>query len=180
MSLKDYLPSYYHDITEMMSLLYSEDKAFEVLDRFIAEFPQENAVLTCGEDGLKLWEEFLGITPLGNINQRKMQIIALLRGQGQLNEEKIKAIVNSFTGSEDSAVVDLSESTLRVRVLPPEWGEIYNFSEIVAALEPRIPAHLGLRVERFYYTWQNISAANNSWGALRGNYENWAGVKNKV
>lgn len=180
MSLKEYLPQYYHDIGEMASLLGAEDKAFEILGKFVDEFSEENAVLTCSEEGLKLWEEFLDIEPLGNMDQRKMYIIALLRGQGQLDEEKIKAIVNSFTGAENSAVVDLAESTLRVRVLPPEWGEIYNFSEIAAALEPRIPSHIGLKVERFYHTWQDIAEANNSWNDIYDNYSNWSMVKNKV
>ncbi|MDO4542150.1 MAG: hypothetical protein Q4C00_04900 [Bacillota bacterium] len=180
MSLRDLLPSYYRDILEMAMLLAAEDREFEGVDGAIEDFPAENSVANCSEEGVALWEAFLGVEPWGNLMQRKMFIIAMLRGQGQLNEEKIKAIVNSFTGTGDSAMVELSDSVLRVRVLPPEWGEIYDFSEIEGALSLRVPAHIGLTVERFYCTWQDIADNNPDWAGIMNAYANWVEVKNKI
>lgn len=180
MSLKNYLPELYRHIREMAALLQSEDSAFTTARRVIGTFAAENTISNGSEEAVALWEKFLGVQPPGNLEQRKMSLIAILRGQGPLTEEKIKDIVNAFTGSANSATVDLVDSVLRVRVLPPEWGEIYFFSEIKQALSTRIPAHIGLEVQRFYHTWQDITNDNQDWAAVNSSYSDWENVCLKV
>ena len=47
-------------------------------------------------------------------------ILAMLRGSGKLNEDKIKTIVRTFTGG--GCIVSFENSTIIVEVAPPEWG----------------------------------------------------------
>ena len=180
MSLLSYLPTYYKSIAEMKALLDREDEVFDLVRQAIEDFPSKNAVLECDETEITLWENFLCLNHVGTLAQRRIAVVACLRGQGQLNEEKIKEIVNSFTGNVDSALVDFTNSVLRVRIMPPQWGEIYNFTEIEKTLRPRVPSHITLTVERFYHTWQDIASSNSNWLAVKENYESWESVKMKV
>ena len=68
-----------------------------------------------------------------------MVVNAKMRGQGPLSKEKILNIVSSFTGGEVTAYVSFSGSTILVQVLPPENGELFDFSEIRKAWKGVFP-----------------------------------------
>ncbi|MEG2149094.1 MAG: hypothetical protein RRY24_06695 [Clostridiales bacterium] len=180
MKLIDYLPDYYRNISEMTALLCCEEVCFDDAKGVIKNFPLENTILKASENIIAIWEKLLGIDALGNLQQRKMFLIAMLRGIGDVDEVKIKNIVNSFTGAVDSAIVDLTDSNIRIRILPPAWGEIYLFSEIKNALLPRIPAHLSLSVDRYYRTWQDIVNSTLSWSGISTGYSSWADLKSRI
>ena len=109
-----------------------------------------------------------------------MVVNAKMRGQGPLSKEKILNIVSSFTGGEVTAYVSFSGSTILVQVLPPENGELFDFSEIRKALEGRIPAHLQLTVNRYYSTWEDIASAAQNWQGIGTNFSDWGKVKDYI
>lgn len=177
MNLSKYLPRYYQEIADFCSLWQREEESFTTAQEAILMLSLENAVATASEESLIRWEQLFGIDPLGNLVQRKMFVLGKLRGQGVLNSETINRIVNAFTGAEKSALVDFVDSKLRVRVLPPLWGDIYIFAQIEEALQPRIPAHIRLVVEKYYYSWQDIKAQCQTWQAVSAAYPTWESVK---
>lgn len=131
---------------------------------------------TMTEERISQWERWLAIIPEGNVEQRRLYLKSVLRGSGKLNESRIQTIVNALTGG--AAVVSFADGVVTVQVLPPGNGEIYLFTDVERALLPKIPAHLGLKVIRFYSTWQDIADSFDSWGDIANNFGTWKEVYN--
>ena len=97
MPFVSYLPSYYQGVTEIEAIADAFD--LEMVDL------QENLSFTerCFDCHVLWisscrWEQILGIIPQDrDTTQRRMMILAMLRGSGKLNEDKIKTIVRTFT-----------------------------------------------------------------------------------
>jgi hypothetical protein len=81
-------------------------------------------------------------------------VIARILGQGKLNTENINKIVNVFTGGTANSWV--KNNTLYVEVTPPPTSKDYLFVNLKQELQRKIPAHLGFRVERNYFTWGQV------------------------
>ena len=94
--MMDYLPEYWHVSPEMQAIL--EGDGLEV-DRFlnvIASIYTDSFILTASESRIKEWEQDLKIVPTGTLEQRRLYVLSKLRGQGKLNEAKIKSIVRTL------------------------------------------------------------------------------------
>lgn len=136
-------------------------------------------ILTATAERLTEWENDIGLASKGRtLDQRRQFILSLLRGTGKLNEAKIDSIVNSFTGGR--AISTFRDGTLTVKVLPPNNGEIYVFNDVEKSLSVRIPAHIGLSVDRFYSTWGDIKNDFTSWADVRDSFQDWSAVKNYI
>ena len=142
------LPPYWQEIPEMLAiqgalqaeLLQIKSKADSIiLDAFID---------TASEERISQWEKKLTIVPTGSLKQRRLYLKSVIRGFGKLNEEKIKTIVSTLTGS--SAAVRLEDGAILLTIAQPVYmGEDILLS-IDNALRPRLPAHLGLGAELEY------------------------------
>lgn len=176
--MMNYLPEYWHVSPEMQAIL--EGDGLEV-DRFlnvIASIYTDSFVLTASESRIKEWEQDLKIVPTGTLEQRRLYVLSKLRGQGKLNEAKIKSIVHAFTGGD--SIVTFADSTINVQVLPPNNGEVFLFPDIERSISPRKPAHIGLVVERFYSTWGDIKNQFSSWADLKATKADWKAVYNHI
>lgn len=179
MPYMNYLPWFYRDISEIEAIAEALDKEFIELQNNVSILPQDAAISTSSESRLSEWEQILGIIPQDrDTTQRRMMILARLRGTGKLNEDKIKTIVRTFTGG--GSLVSFANSTITVKVSPPEWGEIFLFPDVEKALKPLIPAHLQLTVERYYNTWFDRQNQHTTWEEVNNSYADWAAVRNKV
>jgi hypothetical protein len=171
-----YLPPFYNGVLEMEQLLASEDAEFNEAAGFNVWLVDQSTITRADENRISEWEKLLQIAPMGTLEQRRMMVIATLRGKGKLNEAKIKQIVESFTGDTD-AEVTFANSTLRVRILPPDNGEIFLFPDVERTLLPLIPAHIRLKVERWYCTWGDIKSNKTDWQAVYDDFTTWNDVK---
>jgi len=171
-----YLPPFYNGVLEMEQLLAAEDAEFNEAAEYNLWIIDQSTITNADESRIREWEKLLQIIPAGTLAQRKMMVIATLRGKGKLNEAKIKMITESFTGDTD-AEVTFANSTLRVRILPPDNGEIFLFPDVERALLPLIPAHIRLKVERWYCTWGDIKNNKASWQAVNNDFATWNDVK---
>lgn len=179
MPFMSYLPSYYQGVTEIEAIADAFDLEMVDLQENLSLLPNDASIVTCSESRLTEWEQILGIIPQDrDTTQRRMMILAMLRGSGKLNEDKIKTIVRTFTGG--GCIVSFENSTIIVEVAPPEWGEIFLFPDVEKALKPLIPAHLQLSVERYYNTWEDRKNQHTTWNDLKNSYTDWAAVRNKV
>jgi len=170
MSYLDYLPWFYADIPEIAAVGSAFDAENEQLIGQFAMIPRDAVISTAEEDRILQWEKLLGIIPQDRtLVQRRMMVLGRLKGAGKLNEAKIKSIVETFSGGD--SIVSFSDSTLTVRVAPPEWGEVFLFPDVEKALAPLVPAHLNLVVERYYNTWEDRMATYGSWCALKTGYD---------
>jgi len=137
----------------------------------------DNAYLyTMNEDRILDWERVLKIKPLSDstIEDRRDVIIARLRGQGKLNTTLINTIVNTFTGGSANSWVE--NSTLYVEITPPPENKQYRFENIENELKNKVPAHLGLVVNRNYYTWEEVSKQVATWQDVKDTFDTWENV----
>ena len=175
--LIEYLPTYLHEVKEFNAIFDAEDIQFNILFPLIESIFNESIIMYCSEERLSQWEKALGVVPMGTVEERRFYIKALLRGSGKLNEAKIKTIVEAFTGGD--ALVSFEDSTIIVKVLPPDNGEIYRFHDVERTLKPLVPVHLGLSVVRHYSTWGDIKNNFASWEAVSQSSD-WKGIKNWI
>lgn len=176
-NLIKYLPPFLQEVREFKALFDPIDDEIDILYPIIESLFAEAVISYCSEDRIKEWEKALKIVPQGTVDERRLYIKALLRGTGKLNEAKIKSMVDAFTGGD--AIVEFKDSTIIVKVLPPNNDDVYRFPDIERALKPLVPAHLGLSVIRFYSTWSDIKNNFADWNAI-GESADWNAVKNWI
>lgn len=172
-----YLPHFMQEVREYQELFPPIDDEINILYPYIESIFAETIIMYCSEARIEEWERNLKIVPAGTLEERRLYIKAVLRGNGKLNEAKIKSIVDAFTGGD--ATVTFENSTIIVKILPPNNGEIYRFPDVERALKPLIPAHLNLSVIRFYSTWKDIKNNYGSWNMV-ASATDWNEIKNWI
>ena len=174
--MNNYYPQVIQSILEFQAIIDSEYPEIEsVLDG--TERVIDDAYLTTmSDDRIEQWENMLGIQPIegSSVSDRRETVIARIRGQGKLNTELINIIVSTFTGGTANSWV--KDSVLYVEVTPPPNNKQYQFLNVEQELKNKIPAHLGLRVERNYYTWEEIENTHATWGDVESNFDKWEDV----
>lgn len=175
--LIEYLPEFLREVMEFKALFETEDYEVDILYPSIESIFAEVIIMYCSEERLSQWEEALNIIPKGTVDERRYYVKSVLRGSGKLNEEKIKSIVDAFTGGE--AIVTFGSSVITVKILPPNNGEVYRFPDVERALKPLVPAHLGLSVLRYYSTWADIKKNYADWNAV-SQAEDWKEIRNYI
>lgn len=171
-----YLPLFYRDVMEMDELTRTEDQEINCIGWLLPWLIDESTITKASEERIGQWEKMLKIIPTGTLDQRKMMIIATLRGQGKLTEAKIKSICEAFTG-DPNAEVAFHNSRIKIRIYPPGNGEVFLFPDVYRALEPLKPAHIGLEVERWYCTWGDVKQRQEDWQAVKDNFKDWNELK---
>ena len=175
--LIEYVPPVYRKFDEFKAIFNAEDAEANELFYVIDSLFFEEFIMTCSEERLSEWEKALDIIPTGTVEERRYFLKAFLRGGGKLNTERIKAIVEAFTGGDVIVSFLKDDSTILVKVLPPNNGEAFRFPDVERAVSPLVPAHLGLIVERHYSTWGDISECFADWEAV-AQLEDWEAVMN--
>ena len=177
--MMNYLPRFWHPNLEMIEILKTVGIELDKLVTAYKIIYTDAFILTASEKRIKEWERDLQIQPTGTLEQRRLFVLSKLRGSGKLNEPKIKSIVSAFTDG-GGAIVTFANSTINIKVLPPNNGEVFLFPDIIRTISPRKPAHLGLVVERFYSTWGDIKDQFTSWQDLNDSKTDWKAVKNHI
>lgn len=169
----DYYPLVIQRIKEFQAIIHGEAPEFELLDQNIESVLDDSHFSTMSESRITQWENILGIDPLedSSLDDRRETIMARIRGQGKLNTALINSIVKTFTGG--SAVSWVEDSVLHVEITPPPNNKQYRFANVQQELAKKVPAHLGLHVERNYYDWGDVKANNATWDVLNTTFNNW-------
>ncbi|MBB6214951.1 uncharacterized protein YmfQ (DUF2313 family) [Anaerosolibacter carboniphilus] len=112
--------------------------------------------------GLDIWEKQLGIKIdySRSLANRRSLIKAKLRGEGKIDAEKIKSVVDAWTNGN----VDVELSSGKIKVTFNDVLGIPDEIEVVkATLEDIKPAHLALLFYFIYLTWDQFDAYNKTW-----------------
>lgn len=174
--LVNYLPEFLKNIEDYSQLLNSLDIEIKNLNDGIEYIVKEASILNADESRVEEWEEFLRISKQGTLQQRKKYIIATLTTVGKLNKTKIEEIVNIYTNG-GGCIVEFRNSTIIVKVQPPEGNEDVLFPDIDRTLNIMKPAHLGLSVIRYYTIWSEIKDSFSSWEDLKDSSKKWKELK---
>ena len=174
--MNSYYPEVIRSITEFQAIIDSEYPEFEDMS-LNREKTLDNAyLLTMDASRLIEWEKILAIKPLegSTIDDRRDTVIARIRGQGKLNSELIHIIVNTFTGG--SAKSWVKDSILYVEVTPSPNNKQYRFENVEQEIAKKVPAHLGYKISRNYFTWNDIKNSNTTWNDVKTNFGTWEDV----
>lgn len=168
--MSGYYPPIVRNIREFKTIVECEYPEFDRLRECRQEIIDDAYLLTMGEERIKQWEKALAIRPVedSSLQDRRETIIARLRGQSKLNTATIASIVNAFTGG--SATSYIKDSVLYVVITPPPGNKEYKFANVEQELSRKVPAHLGLVIERNYEEWDNYDN-EATWGDMLPNIE---------
>lgn len=172
----NYYPQSVIEIKDIQCILDVLLPYFYKCDTGLQAVLKNTTLLTMDEDRIKEWENLLGITPRENttLQDRRETIIARLRGIGKLNTATINAIVKTFTGG--YAISYFRDSVLYVEITPPPGDKSYVFENVEQELKRRVPAHIGIKVSRNYYIWQEVKDGNENWKKVNDKFETWNDV----
>ena len=172
----EYYPQVISCIQEFKAIIKAEYPEIEDINAGKDRVIEDAYLLTMTEERIESWEKILGIAPLANstLGDRRDTIIARIRGQGKLNTALINSIVNAFTGGKSESWVE--DSVLYVIITPPPTNKQYQFANVEQELRKKVPAHLGLKVSRNYFTWGDIKNNHTDWGEVSTELETWNDV----
>jgi hypothetical protein len=159
----NYYPEVIKAILEFQSIIESEAPEIESLNNAVQRILEDAYLRTMSEDRIKQWEKVLNIVPIAgsSFEDRRETIIARILGQGKLNTKKIEEIVKVFTGG--TATSWVKNNTLYVEVTPPPTSKDFLFPNLEQELKRKIPAHLGFKVARNYFTWGDVNEDHSNW-----------------
>lgn len=169
----NYYPPVVRSIKEFQAIVDSESTEMEQLANARDAVMNDAYLQTMGEERIKNWERVLGLTydQKATLQDRRDTIIARIRAKGKLNTASIRAIVNSFTGG--TAETSMEDSTLVVKIKPPNGNKSYQFESVEKELSKNLPSHIGLSVVRDYPIWEDYKAENATWADLMFYYPTW-------
>lgn len=172
----NYYPQVIQAIKEFNAIIDSESPEIQSLSDGVQRVIDDAYLLSMSKERIEQWENMLGIQPLENssVENRRDTVVARIRGQGKLNSETINIIVGTFTGGTANSWV--KDSTLYVEITPPPDNKSYRFENVEQELAKKVPAHLGFKVERNYYTWEEIENNYATWGDVEASFEKWEDV----
>jgi hypothetical protein len=158
-----YYPEVIKAILEFQSIIESEAPEIESINNAVQRILDDAYLRTMSEDRIKQWEKVLSIQPMfdSTLEDRRETVIARIIGQGKLNTANINKIVKVFTGG--TATSWLANNTLYVEVTPPPNNKDYKFENLERELKRKIPAHLGFKVSRNYFTWGDVNEDHTNW-----------------
>ena len=174
--MNGYYPLVVQAIKEFQAIINSEYPEIEALHEGNERVLTDAYLTTMTEERIEQWEKILKIQPIENstIEDRRDTILARVRGQGKLNTALINSIVNTFTGG--TAISYIVDSVLYVEITPPPENKQYQFTNVEQELALKVPSHLGLRVARNYYTWNDIITYAPTWQRVYDSFETWEDV----
>ena len=174
--MNGYYPLVVQAIKEFQAIINSEYPEIEALHEGNERVLADAYLTTMTEERIEQWEKILKIQPIENstIEDRRDTILARVRGQGKLNTALINSIVNTFTGG--TAISYIVDSVLYVEITPPPDNKQYQFTNVEQELALKVPSHLGLRVARNYYTWNDIITYAPTWQRVYNSFETWEDV----
>jgi hypothetical protein len=172
----NYYPKVIQTILEFKAITDHEGQELNDLRLGLDDLISNAYLGTMLEDRIILWESMLGIKPLDGttFEDRRETVIARIRGQGKLNTELIDKIVNVFTGGTANSWIE--DSVLYVEITPPSDNKQFIFENVEQELKNKIPAHLGLKVSRNYYTWGEVKDNHATWGDVKTEFDSWKSV----
>lgn len=172
----DYYPQVIKAIKEFQAIIDAEAPEYEDLSIARDKLIEDAYLTTMNEERIAQWETLLGISPLANssVDDRRDTVLARIRAQGKLNTEMINTIVNTFTGGTAESWIE--NSVLYVEITPPPNDKSFQFTNVVQELSRKVPAHLGILVERKYNTWDNLLANYSTWGDVYETFTDWQEV----
>lgn len=173
----NFLPEHYRVILDFQAITSSEDEEFARVREGIARITADTLILDASLARVEDWEQLLDLPAEGTLDERRQAILAHLRGTGKLNTEMIKSVVKVYADNDCVTWFDGNQSIIYISVKIPAGQTFEDFQRIYDTLIHKVPAHLGLFVQRHYANWGEVRDNYDDWQAVKDNYSDWAEVR---
>ncbi len=182
------IPDFLQDIMEFNVICNIENPLLDKLHFDTEKIKNDMFITSASNDSIIRLEKFLKIKGLGTLEQRKSYLISLLQKGKKLNEQRIRNIANTITGSDciitfyaadELGNPEEGHGLIRVQVLSPDNSKDYRYEDIARALKVLVPGHTKLLVIKYYSTWSDVISEYSSWSEIKG-LDNWQKVKDYI
>ena len=158
-----YLPLYWHESAEMQQILRTQGVELDTLKEKIQSIYNDAFIMLASESRIAEWEKWLGLPPVGTLDERRRKVLSYFQVFVKLNEGVIKTLTATiYRGAR--AKVKFLDGTIRIVVIPlPENYTDTDFSLLAIQLEAKKPCHIGINTERYQATWGDINGSFITW-----------------
>ena len=165
-NLIEHLPYLFRDYAEFQGIIIGQQPELDgILDT--VETSLENQFVTSADsDGLKRWEDVLGITPKGTatLSDRRFDILARWNQDVPYSIRQLRSMLEKLCGVGNYEVTLTASYTLTVKV---GLGAKNEFQSVVTLVERVAPCNLVLNIYQAYTTWNEVKAAGLTWGTAK-------------
>lgn len=187
-NLIDYIPEFLHEVREFQLIMESESIELDKLTEGMKANLENSIISSMDEYSVLRYEKFLGVVGEGTLEQRRKYLITLITTNDKLSEKTIKAIVKTimnsdcyvdFFAGEDFQNPQPGQGFLRIRVLAPDASSADpRFEDVARAILPLMPAHIQMKVQKFFSTWGDVALGHLDWESISNNFSTWGDLKN--
>lgn len=187
-NLIKYLPEFLQEIDEYNKVFNPENYELDLVYNEINTLMLNTFIRTANAEKITEIEKFLRIKGIGTLEQRRSYLLALFQRGKKMNENTIKEVANTITGS-DCIVTFFSANQsdnpksgvglLRVQVLSPDNNKDYRYDDIFRSLKLMVPSHIELLVIKYFAMWKDVGENFYSWETVKA-LSNWENLKNYI
>lgn len=174
--MMSYLPLYWHESAEMQQILQAQGAELDKLKEKIQSIYDDAFIMLAAESRIAEWEKWLGLPPVGTLDERRRKVLSYFQVFVKLNEGVIKTLTAAlYNGAR--AKIKFLDGTINIVVIPlPENYIDTDFSLLAVQLEPKKPCHLGTNTERYQATWGDINGSFATWQEAMAKRPTWRDI----
>lgn len=145
--LLDWMPEYY-DGDNVKAIQTARDEELQGTETSQKRIIGDMYVSTA--EDINLWENEYGITAAqgSSIRQRQQNMLAYIRGSGgAVTKEMIIALINSYTGTDETEVIEYPDESIIRIICHLDESSIFNLEDMKETLYSLIQAHVGAVID---------------------------------
>lgn len=145
--LASWFPSWYQQVLEMDALWQTWGALLDQLQADIMRVLNNNFLVSCDEDTIHMWEDFLNITIVKprDLENRRRFIMMHFGGFGKCSATKIKSVIKQYTGSDSTVTFERYDAEgnhwLNIQMERGDMETLY-VGDVQFVLDKIIPAHI--------------------------------------
>lgn len=173
----DYLPRYYRDSKNVLSIIEPEASEFSGLNAAILDVLNQYFI-DSATWGLSRWEKVCGI-PIDEskpYDQRRSVIKSRIRGMGTVTVAFVKSVAQAYEHGDLEVQEDNSRYTVVITFIGTR-GVPASLPDVEAALREIIPAHLAIEFTFTYLVWNELDAKPQTWDQIDALGLTWDGLE---
>lgn len=161
-----HLPRLYETSRVVQALAQAEGVEIDDLRLTLSEILDQFFVRTATW-GIERWERELGLSPALDqpIEERRARVLSRLRGFGTATIRVVKDVAEAYDKGRVEVIEDHAAYAVTIRFVDTT-GIPPNLEDLKAAVRAVVPAHLEIRYEFNYFTWNELDARGWTWDQL--------------
>ena len=146
----EYLPEYFREYKEVQAVIKAEQKKLTNAYNSIFEALDNTFIASANEDGIKRFENILGIKALDSstLEERRLIVMSRYNKENVCTEETLRKKLSDLLGEDNFSIdIDNANYTVDVRVALESKR---SYDEAVLLVEKMVPANMAINVDLKY------------------------------